>query len=66
MRFENVTEPQMKQLAQKMAQALKGDEVLLLEGELGSGKTTFCRFLTEALGVTDVISPTYSLHNVYS
>lgn len=52
---------QTKKLAQKIAKSLHGNEVIALEGELGSGKTHFVKFLAEALGVDpqDVISPTY-------
>lgn len=35
--------------------------VILLEGELGAGKTTFTQTLGALLGATDVQSPTYSL-----
>lgn len=36
--------------------------VLLLDGEMGSGKTTFCRLLGEAMGISQhVNSPTFNL-----
>ena len=43
-----------------------GYRVFMLEGELGSGKTTFVQTLCRALGVEESISsPTFSLINAY-
>lgn len=40
--------------------------VILLEGELGSGKTTLVQSLGEGLGITDaIVSPTFTLINEY-
>ena len=40
--------------------------ILLLEGDLGAGKTTFCHGFNQALGITDTInSPTFNLLNEY-
>ncbi len=56
-----------KRLAEKIALSLHGGEVICLYGELGAGKTTFTKGLATALGVTDeIISPTFTLMNVYS
>lgn len=41
-------------------------DVLLLEGELGAGKTTFTQGLAAGLGITsDVLSPTFALMSEY-
>lgn len=46
--------------------AEQGD-VLLLEGELGAGKTTFTKGLAKGLGIENVIkSPTYTLIREYT
>jgi tRNA threonylcarbamoyladenosine biosynthesis protein TsaE len=55
-------------LAEDLAASLSGDEVLLLTGELGAGKTVFAKGLAAGLGVADpnqVCSPSYTLVNVY-
>lgn len=51
---------EMYALAERVVRDIKLGDVLLLEGELGSGKTTFVQGLAQALGVKDkVTSPTY-------
>ena len=55
-----------ERFAEKFAQTLAGGETLLLEGELGAGKTHFVKGLAKGLGVDDTVtSPTFALHNVY-
>ncbi len=49
-----------KDFARKFAKSLKGGDVLLLYGNLGSGKTTFVQGLAEGLGIKErIISPTF-------
>ena len=53
-------------LAEKLAQTLKGGEIIALSGDLGSGKTTFTKGLAEALKVEEIItSPTFVVLKVY-
>lgn len=53
-------------LAQKIAQELNGGEVILLNGTLGAGKTTFTKGLALALGVKKtVVSPTFTIIKEY-
>jgi len=48
------------------AKRLKGGEILALEGDLGSGKTTFTKGLAEGLKINDTItSPTFVLLKPY-
>jgi tRNA threonylcarbamoyladenosine biosynthesis protein TsaE len=51
---------------EELAAALRVGDLLLLEGELGAGKTTFVRGLARGLGVSGrVQSPTFQLVRVY-
>ena len=57
---------QTKKLAQSFAKLLVGGEVILLNGDLGAGKTTFTKFVLQALGVKDnITSPTFTLMHEY-
>ncbi len=51
-----------KNLGSNFAKQLKGGDVVLLYGELGSGKTTFVQGVAKGLGITDrILSPTFVL-----
>ncbi len=55
-----------RELGRNLAQSLPPGSVILLEGDLGSGKTTLVQGLGEALGIKDAIaSPTFTLINEY-
>lgn len=46
---------------------IKGDCVVILRGDLASGKTTFVKSYVKFLGLDDVVtSPTFSLQAIYS
>ena len=50
----------------RLASALSPGDVVLVSGELGSGKTTLIRGATRALGVSDqVVSPTFTIGRRY-
>lgn len=53
----------MQRFAERVAKATKKGDIVLLKGDLGSGKTTFARFFIHALSHTkeDVPSPTFTL-----
>lgn len=60
------SEKETLQFAAAFAEKLRGGEVILLIGDLGSGKTTFVKGLAKALGVKQKIkSPTFTVMNVY-
>jgi tRNA threonylcarbamoyladenosine biosynthesis protein TsaE len=53
-------------LGAELAAGLRDGDVVLVQGELGSGKTTLVRGAVRALGVSDpVTSPTYSIGHRY-
>lgn len=55
-----------KQLGIELGKTLPPGSVLLLEGDLGSGKTTLVQGIGEGLGVQESIdSPTFTLINEY-
>ncbi|UXR73423.1 MULTISPECIES: tRNA (adenosine(37)-N6)-threonylcarbamoyltransferase complex ATPase subunit type 1 TsaE [unclassified Staphylococcus] len=57
---------EMEVFAQQLAQQLEAGDVLLLDGDLGAGKTTFSQFLGRALGVKRTInSPTFNIIKSY-
>jgi len=53
-------------IARQIATVLEPNDVLVLGGDLGAGKTTFTKALGAGLGITEVItSPTFTLHQRY-
>lgn len=49
-----------------LGQRLSAGSVILLEGDLGSGKTTMVQGIGEGLGITEpIVSPTFTLINEY-
>lgn len=66
MRYEVNSLYETEELAIAFAESLSGDEIILLNGELGAGKTTFTKSLAKALGVTDIVtSPTFAFMREY-
>jgi tRNA threonylcarbamoyladenosine biosynthesis protein TsaE len=66
MEFEGLDEAALKRLAARVAEVLEPGDVVVLGGEVGSGKSTFVRSAAGSLGVPDrVTSPTYQLARGY-
>ena len=66
LRVTSESPEETERLGARLASRLRGGDVVLVEGELGSGKTTFIRGACRALGVTQPItSPTYTIGNRY-
>ena len=50
-----------------LGQSLPAGSILLLEGDLGAGKTTLVQGIGEGLGITEpIVSPTFTLINEYA
>ena len=55
-------------IAQEISRTLKGNEIICLHGDLGAGKTTFCKGLVSefaAIPHHQVNSPTFTYLNIY-
>jgi len=64
--FPVADEKAMRALGASLSAGFGSGDLLLLEGELGAGKTTFVRGVLGALGVSEgVRSPTFNLIQVY-
>ena len=56
-----------RRFAVAFAGMLRNGDVVLLDGEMGAGKTTTTKLIADAIGVVDdVTSPTYTLVHTYS
>lgn len=67
MKYEINSLEETKALAQSFAKNLKVGQVVLLNGDLGAGKTTFTQFVFKCLGVSEAVtSPTFSILKCYT
>jgi tRNA threonylcarbamoyladenosine biosynthesis protein TsaE len=65
-RLETTSAAQTEALGAQLAATLAAGDVVLVEGDLGAGKTTFVRGACRALGVTAVVtSPTFTIGQRY-
>jgi tRNA threonylcarbamoyladenosine biosynthesis protein TsaE len=65
-RFQSRDAAETEALGGRLASELASGDVVLVEGELGAGKTTFVRGACRALGVTvPVTSPTFTIGHLY-
>lgn len=65
-RLESHGPSQTEALGAELAASLNPGDVVLVEGDLGAGKTTFVRGACRALGVTAVVtSPTFTIGQRY-
>ena len=57
---------QTQRLGVRLGELVRGGELILLDGQLGTGKTTFTQGLAQGMGITEVInSPTFTLLKEY-
>ncbi len=59
---------QTQALGERLGRLLRGDEIVLVSGGLGAGKTVFIKGLAAGLDIpaAEVVSPSYVLMNLYS
>ncbi|GAA6623916.1 tRNA (adenosine(37)-N6)-threonylcarbamoyltransferase complex ATPase subunit type 1 TsaE [Scytonema sp. NUACC26] len=56
-----------RKLGIALGQSLSAGSVILLQGDLGAGKTTLVQGLGEGLGISEpIVSPTFTLINEYT
>ncbi len=56
-----------EKLAKELSKQINCGDCILLYGDIGAGKTTFTKYLLEALGVKSIVSsPTFTLLNEYT
>jgi tRNA threonylcarbamoyladenosine biosynthesis protein TsaE len=66
-RTETSSAAETEAVAADLAARLRPGDVVLVSGELGSGKTTFVRGAAHALGVEGAVtSPTFTIGQVYA
>lgn len=64
--FLSESEESTRDFAEKYAATLKPYDVVILDGEMGAGKTAFVKGLAKGLGIKEeVTSPTYAYMNDY-
>ena len=67
-KYVSAAEDETFLIAKTLGEKLKGDEIILLSGELGAGKTVFAKGIAAGLGIDDsgqVCSPSFTLINIY-
>jgi len=58
---------QTQRLGMRLGELLQGGELILLDGQLGTGKTTFTQGLAQGMGIDENInSPTFTLLKEYA
>ena len=64
--FENVALVDLEELAKKLIREAGSNRIIIFNGEMGSGKTTFIKVIGHVLGVQEgMSSPTFSIVNEY-
>jgi len=58
-------EQETTNFGRKIAASLHGGDIIALHGDLGAGKTTLIKGIATHFGINDVVSPTFTLMQVY-
>ncbi len=56
----------MHELGQRIGQQCRAGDLILLNGPLGAGKTVLVQGIGQALGISDVTSPTFVISRIHS
>ncbi len=65
-KFYSRSQSQTEAFAAEYAKTLSAGDILLLEGDMGAGKTVFSKGIAKGLGIAEeVTSPTYAYMNDY-
>lgn len=65
-KIEITTPEKMINLGEKIGTNLKENMIVLMEGDLGAGKTTMTKGIAKALGIDRVVnSPTFTIMKIY-
>ena len=64
--LEIFSENDTKKIAEEFSKDLKLGDVIVLDGNLGSGKTFLVKEIGKIFGVSNVSSPTFAIVNQYS
>ena len=68
-KYKSTVEDETKVIAKKLLNDLLDERqtiVIVLEGDLGVGKTVFVKGIAEQLGIHNIISPTYTVYYEYT
>ena len=68
MEYISTSEKQTQEIAGKIAKQLNVGDVVLLQGDLGAGKTAFVKGIVKSFGgkAQEVTSPTFTIVNTYA
>ncbi len=67
MLFKVYKEQELQEVAAYVAGLSQNDSIIFLYGDLGSGKTSFAKYLMREFGATCcVTSPTFNIMNIYT
>jgi tRNA threonylcarbamoyladenosine biosynthesis protein TsaE len=65
-KFHTISSKETIKLAETLAENVKNKALILLSGNLGSGKTTFAQGLAKGLSIKEMVnSPTFNIVKIY-
>lgn len=65
MEYISNSEKETRDIANQYAATLKSGDIVILNGDLGAGKTAFVKGVAEHFNLFGVTSPTYAYLNIY-